>query len=313
MYKRSKTSPSLLKSTVTNGGKALQIVKSSAELKGLLNQQKRVAFVPTMGNLHAGHLHLVDIAKQHADCVVVSIFVNPLQFGPGEDLDTYPRTLEADCKQLEAAGASIVFTPTVMEMYPGFDGESLNQTIFITPPPIATELCGASRPGHFEGVLTVVAKLFNLVQPDVAVFGKKDFQQLFLIRKLVNQFNFPLEVIAGDIVREAGGLAMSSRNSKLSLAEKTQATQLNLSLKEVILAVNAKQANLTAKDIAAIEEVTVQNLTDKGWQVDYISVRSATTLKPASSERGDLIVLGAATLNETRLIDNIEFCAKPLN
>lgn len=291
----------------------MQVIHSSAELRGILSQQKRVAFVPTMGNLHVGHFHLVDIAKQHADCVVVSIFVNPLQFGPSEDLASYPRTLEADCKKLEATGAAIVFAPSVMEMYPGYDGESLHQTMFITPPPMATELCGASRPGHFEGVLTIVAKLFNLVQPNVAVFGKKDFQQLFLIKKLINQFNFPVEVIAGDIMRETGGLAMSSRNTKLSAAEKAQAMQLNLSLKEVIQALNSKPTNFTAKDIAAIEEKTIQSLTDKGWQVDYISVRSTATLKPALSRQGDLIVLGAATLNQTRLIDNIEFCAKPLN
>lgn len=291
----------------------MQVIHSSAELRGILSQQRRVAFVPTMGNLHAGHLHLVNIAKQHADCVVVSIFVNPLQFGPSEDLASYPRTLEADCKQLEATGATIVFAPNVMEMYPGYNGESLHQTMFITPPPIATELCGTCRPGHFEGVLTIVAKLFNLVQPNVAVFGKKDFQQLFLIKKLINQFNFPVEVIAGDTIREVGGLALSSRNNKLSAAEKIQAMQLNLSLKEVIQAINSKQVNLTTKDITAIEEKTIQSLTDKGWQVDYISVRSTITLKPALSKHGSLIVLGAATLNKTRLIDNIEFCAKPLN
>lgn len=291
----------------------MKVVNTSAELRGLVSQQKRIAFVPTMGNLHAGHLHLVDIAKQHADCVVVSIFVNPMQFGPGEDLDTYPRTLDEDCKKLEATGATIVFAPSVMEMYPGYNGESLNQTMFITPPPIATALCGASRPGHFEGVLTVVAKLLNLVQPNVAVFGKKDFQQLFLIKKLINQFNIPVEVIAGDIVREDGGLALSSRNSKLSTAEKVQAMQLNLHLKEVIQAINSQPTNLTAKDIASIEEKTAKSLTDKGWQVDYISVRSTETLKPALSGQGNLIVLGAAALNKTRLIDNIEFCAKPLN
>jgi pantoate--beta-alanine ligase len=291
----------------------MKVVNTSAELRGLVSQQKRIAFVPTMGNLHAGHLHLVDIAKQHADCVVVSIFVNPMQFGPGEDLDTYPRTLDEDCKKLEATGATIVFAPSVMEMYPGYNGVSLNQTMLITPPPIATALCGASRPGHFEGVLTVVAKLLNLVQPNVAVFGKKDFQQLFLIKKLINQFNIPVEVIAGDIVREDGGLALSSRNNKLSTAEKVQAMQLNLHLKEVIQAINSHPTNLTAKDIASIEEKTAKSLTDKGWQVDYISVRSTETLKPALSGQGNLIVLGAAALNKTRLIDNIEFCAKPLN
>ena len=289
------------------------LIHNSAELRGALSRQKQVAFVPTMGNLHAGHLHLVDMAKHHADCVVVSIFVNPLQFGHSDDLETYPRTLEADCKKLKAAGASIVFAPSVIEMYPSYDGESLQQSMFITPPPISSELCGASRPGHFEGVLTVVAKLLNLVQPDVAVFGKKDFQQLFLIKKLVNQFNFSVDVIAGDIIREVGGLAMSSRNNKLTADEKIQAMQLNLSLKKAIQAINSKPANLSEKDIRSIEEESAQSLTEEGWQVDYISIRSTITLKPALSEHGDLIVLGAATLNKTRLIDNIEFCAKPLN
>ncbi|MEE9331392.1 MAG: pantoate--beta-alanine ligase, partial [Methylophilaceae bacterium] len=181
------------------------------------------------------------------------------------------------------------------------------------PPPIASELCGASRPGHFSGVMTVVAKLFNLIQPNVAVFGKKDFQQLFIIKKLINQFNFPVEVIAGETVREPGGLAMSSRNSKLSVAEKTQAVQLHLALKEVMQAVKLKPTSLTTQDIATVEKTANKSLTDKGWQVDYISMRSAITLKPALSGLGNLIVLGAATLNKTRLIDNIEFCAKPLN
>jgi pantoate--beta-alanine ligase len=286
----------------------MQVIHHIAELKGALSQNRRIAFVPTMGNLHAGHLNLVEIAKQHADCVVVSIFVNPLQFGPSEDLEKYPRTLESDCAQLEANGATIVFAPSVKEIYPGFDGEKLNQSITVTPPPIASELCGASRPGHFSGVTTVVTKLFNIVQPNVAVFGKKDFQQLFIIRKLVNQLNFPIEIIAGDTIREPGGLAMSSRNSNFNEAEKTQAMQLHNTLREVLEAIKLKQS-----DFATIEKNAVQRLTDKGWLVDYISIRSAFTLHPASSDQENLVVLGAATLNKTRLIDNIEFCAKPLN
>jgi len=313
MSKQLKISLSLPKSTVTNASDAMQLIHNSAELSSVLDQETKTAFVPTMGNLHAGHLHLVNLAKQHADFVVVSIFVNPLQFGPTEDLDTYPRTLAADCEKLEAAGVDVVFAPSVPEMYPDFDGSSLHQSMFITPPPISTELCGASRPGHFEGVLTVVAKLFNLVQPQVAVFGKKDFQQLFLIKQLISQFNFPITVIAGDIVREGDGLAMSSRNGKLSASEKKQAIQLNTHLKEVIHTITSSTADLNAKDIRTIEEKSTQSLTDKGWQVDYISIRSATTLMPTLSSKGNLIVLGAATLNKTRLIDNIEFCAKPLN
>ncbi len=286
----------------------MQIIHHSHELTTRLRREKRVAFVPTMGNLHAGHLHLVDIAKQHADCVVVSIFVNPLQFNVKQDLEQYPRTLEVDCEKLKKAGVSVVFAPAVEEMYPGFDGESLNQSMMVTPPPIAAELCGESRPGHFAGVATVVAKFFNLVRPNVAIFGKKDFQQLFIIRKLVNQFNFPIDIIAGDIVREPGGLAMSSRNSHFSAEEKAKAQGLHLALREVIEAVK-----LNPKGLTAIEQKATAALTSKGWDVDYISVRSAVTLKPPPIMQGDLVVLGAATLNKVRLIDNIEFCAKPLN
>jgi pantoate--beta-alanine ligase len=286
----------------------MRVIHTSAELIGMLRQQKRVAFVPTMGNLHAGHLHLVSIAKHHADCVVVSIFVNPLQFGQNEDLDRYPRTLETDCAQLEKAGVSLVFAPSVIEMYPGFDGQSLHQQVTINLPAIASELCGASRPGHFAGVATVVTKLFNIIQPNVAVFGKKDFQQLFIIRKLVNQLNFPIEIIAGDTIREPGGLAMSSRNGNFSDAEKTQAAQLHLTLREVVEAIKLKQ-----HDYRTIENIATQHLSKKGWTVDYIAIRSSFTLQPALTHEANLVILGAATLNGTRLIDNIEFCAKPLN
>ncbi len=286
----------------------MRVIHTSAELIGMLRQQKRVAFVPTMGNLHDGHLHLVNIAKQHADCVIVSIFVNPLQFGQNEDLDRYPRTLEADCKQLEKAGVSLVFAPSVIEIYPGFDGQSLHQQVTINLPAIASELCGASRPGHFSGVATVVTKLFNIIQPNVAIFGKKDFQQLFIIRKLVNQLNFPIEIIAGDTIREPGGLAMSSRNGNFSDEEKTHAAQLHLALREVVEAIKLKQY-----DYRTIENNAAQQLSKKGWKVDYIAIRSSFTLQPAVNDLANLVILGAATLNGTRLIDNIEFCAKPLN
>jgi pantoate--beta-alanine ligase len=286
----------------------MQVIHTTAALSALLLKQKRIAFVPTMGNLHEGHLHLVDIAKKHASCVVVSIFVNPLQFGPNEDLDRYPRTLEADCEQLKKVGANIVFAPSVIEMYPGFDGQSLHQQVTINPPSMASELCGASRPGHFSGVATVVTKLFNMVKPNVAIFGKKDFQQLFIIRKLVNQLNFPIEIIAGETIREPGGLAMSSRNGRFNEIEKKQAAQLHLTLREVIQAIKVKN-----NDFRTIEKNAVQRLTEKGWNVDYISIRSPFTLQPASSSDDPLVLLGAATLNGTRLIDNIEFCAKSLN
>lgn len=286
----------------------MQVVHSSAALQEALKNHLKIAFVPTMGNLHTGHIQLVNVAKQQAECVVVSIFVNPLQFDSAIDLEKYPRTLEADCEQLEKAGATIVFAPTVKEMYPDFDGKSLNQTMTITPPPIADALCGASRPGHFAGVATVVAKLFNLVQPDIAVFGKKDFQQLMIIRALVKQFNFAIEIIAADIVREGNGLAMSSRNGHFNTQQKEQAAQLNQALNIAV-----KTAQSSSADFLNIEKQTAEQLTKQGWQVDYVSIRDALSLKPAQQDDVQLVILAAATLANIRLIDNIEFCAKPLN
>ncbi|CAG0953920.1 pantoate--beta-alanine ligase [Methylophilaceae bacterium] len=274
----------------------MQVISTVAELRQRLDQQASVAFVPTMGNLHAGHLHLVELAKQHGQCVVVSIFVNPLQFGANEDLASYPRTLQADCEKLEAAGVDIVFAPAEKEVYPA------PQTISITLPPIADELCGASRPGHFSGVATVVLKLFNMVRPDVAVFGKKDFQQLFLIRELVKQLNLPIEIVAGDTRREEDGLAMSSRNGYLSDAQRLEAPRLQRALKLVVEAV--QKGN---QDYTAIEAQTTQFLTQLGWIVDYISIRSAETLHPAEKPDRKLVALAAARLGKTRLIDNIEF------
>ena len=280
----------------------MQIIHTPAELRSALKAQTSVAFVPTLGNLPAGHIHLVEIAKQHTHCVVASVFVNPLQFGANEDLASYPRTLDADCEKLQAAGTTIVFAPSVTEIYPE------PQTMTINPPPIANELCGASRPGHFMGVVTVVLKLFNMVQPQVVVFGKKDFQQLFIIRQLVKQFNLPIEIIAGETIREKDGLAMSSRNGYLNASERALASQLNSALQSI-----AKAVENCNKNFVEIENQTALQLNQNGWVVDYISIRSATTLKPASLLDHDLVVLGAAKLGKTRLIDNIEFCAKPLN
>lgn len=282
----------------------MEIISTISELRSTLKNQPSIAFVPTMGNLHAGHIKLVEIAKQHAKCVVVSIFVNPLQFGPNEDLTNYPRTLEEDCWKLQAAGANIVFTPSVTEMYPNIspDGLSLGQTMTITPPPIANELCGASRPGHFDGVATVVAKLFNIVQPDVAVFGKKDFQQLFIIRELVKQFNLPIEIIAGDTVREASGLAMSSRNGYLTEEQKVQAAQLHKMLEGIVSRVHNGTIELTV--LADAASLALKQL---GWDVDYVSIRNQTTLMLATPEDQQLVILAAARLGTTRLIDNIDF------
>lgn len=280
----------------------MQIINTIADLRSALKNQENIAFVPTMGNLHAGHIQLVKVAKQHASCVVVSIFVNPLQFGPTEDLENYPRTLEADCEKLKAAGASIVFTPTVEEMYADFDGKNLNQTMNLTPSPIANELCGASRPGHFAGVATVVMKLFNMVQPNVAVFGQKDFQQLFIIKQMVKQFNLPIDIIGVDTVREPSGLAMSSRNGYLSNEQRAIANQLNRALRDIVQSV--KNGN---QDYAQLEQQAKSNLNTQGWVADYISIRSSLTLLPSCNADTVLVVLGAAKLGNTRLIDNLTF------
>lgn len=274
----------------------LEVIADIASLRQRLAQENSIAFVPTMGNLHAGHLHLVKLARERAQCVVVSIFVNPLQFGANEDLDNYPRTLAQDCALLTEAGADVVFTPSAAEMYPAA------QTMRITPPPIANELCGAARPGHFDGVATVVMKLFNIVQPQLAIFGRKDYQQLFIIRQLVRQFNLPIDILAGETQREANGLALSSRNGYLNPAQKLEAPRLARTLQLVVD--NVRKGN---HDYAAIEAQTSQYLTQLGWIVDYISIRSASTLLPASAEDEALVVLGAARQGQTRLIDNIEF------
>jgi pantoate--beta-alanine ligase len=274
----------------------MEIIRSIAALREYLAPQNRTAFVPTMGNLHAGHIALVEIARQHAPFVVASIFVNPLQFGPNEDLASYPRTPEQDCERLAAAGADAVFMPSVEEMYP------VPQQIVVEPPAVATELCGASRPGHFLGVTTVVLKLFNMVQPQVAVFGKKDFQQLFILREMVRQLNLPIEMVGGDTVRESDGLAMSSRNGYLKPAERLEAPRLHRALLQVV-----QVAQGGRRDFGAIEAQTAQYLTQLGWMVDYISVRSAATLLPPEPHEREMVVLGAARLGKTRLIDNIEF------
>ena len=280
----------------------MQIIRTIAELRNALASQGSIAFVPTMGNLHAGHIHLVELAKQHAQCVVVSIFVNPLQFGPNEDLANYPRTLAADCEKLQSAGADFVFTPDVNALYPDFDGVNLGQTMRISAPPIANALCGAARPGHFDGVATVVMKLFNIVKPQVAIFGKKDFQQLFIIRELVRQFNVPVEIMAGETVREASGLAMSSRNGYLSPAQEIDAAQLQQQLRHIVNSIQSGNTNFDA-----LTQSAGDTLNSQGWLVDYVSIRSVLTLAPATTQDQQLVVLAAAKIGNTRLIDNIEF------
>ncbi len=284
----------------------MHIIHTAVELRQRLKNQSNIAFVPTMGNLHAGHIHLVEIAKQHSSCVVVSIFVNPLQFAANEDLASYPRTLAADCEKLKAAGATLVFAPSVAEMYPDFDGVNLNQTMTISPPPMADILCGASRPGHFSGVATIVMKLFNMVMPQLAIFGQKDFQQLLIIRQLVQQFNMPIKVIGVATVRESNGLAMSSRNGYLSAQQRQQASLLHEVLQNTVAKIQSQPHNLPL-NFQQLEQATTDSLTSHGWAVDYVAIKSALTLAPVSDTDTDLVILAAAKLGNTRLIDNIEF------
>ena len=282
----------------------MQVIHTAADLRTALQGKAHIAFVPTMGNLHAGHIALVNLASTRADCVVVSIFVNPMQFGPGEDFSSYPRTLNADCEKLKNAGATLVYAPSVNEMYPDFDPVSgnLGQTMIIKAPPIANELCGHSRPGHFDGVATVVMKLFNMVMPQVAVFGKKDFQQLHIIQEMVRQFNLPIEIIAGETVREPSGLAMSSRNGYLSESQKIEAARLNHCLQHIV-----NQIRDGSTDFQKLEQHARIELNAHGWVTDYISIRNALTLHPAQPQDTALVILGAAKLGNTRLIDNIAY------
>jgi len=265
--------------------------------------QKRIALVPTMGNLHDGHLELVKIAKQHADIVVVSIFVNPTQFGEGEDFDSYPRTLGADVAKLATVGADYVFAPNIEEMYP------------VLPPPtavlagaITTQLCGQSRPGHFDGVGIVVSKLFNIVQPDVAIFGQKDYQQLAIIKQLVRDLSYPIEIIGAPIVRAADGLALSSRNQYLSVAERQTAPALHQELQ--CLAQQLQDGKRSQKEFEALLAGTCAGITDAGFVIDYLAVKTdqldsvANDAAIFNAENKDLIILIAAWLGRARLLDN---------
>lgn len=262
---------------------------------GWRHRSERVGFVPTMGNLHEGHMALVEDASEQADRVVVSIFVNPMQFGPGEDLDSYPRTLEADREKLMAAGVDLLFAPDVTTVYPRGEAET---TAVSVPDSLTDTLCGASRPGHFRGVATVVAKLFGMVQPDVAVFGAKDFQQLRVIQRLTEDLNLPVEVVGSPTVREPDGLATSSRNQYLTDSEREIAPVLYRELNRV--------AERVSNDRAAIEPALAEGrkaLESAGFRVDYLTVRDQETLGDPAA--GPLIVLGAAWLGRARLIDNI--------
>jgi pantoate--beta-alanine ligase len=257
----------------------------------------RIGFVPTMGNLHAGHHSLVKLAREHADRVVASVFVNPTQFGPGEDFDRYPRTPEADAAGLEQAGCDVLWWPSVDTVYPhGADG-----SVRMRVPGVTDTLEGAHRPGHFDGVATVVARLFNQVQPDVAVFGRKDYQQLAVIRYLVRDLAFPIEVLAGETLRDADGLAMSSRNQYLSPEERPRAVEIHHALQAMRTAIQEG----TPRDV--VEAEARARLDEAGFAVDYAAVRTPDLSEPVDGEGGARVALVAARLGRTRLIDNLEF------
>lgn len=273
-----------------------ELIHAAAGLRQRLAAEPSVVFVPTMGNLHEGHVSLARLARQHGRCVVASVFVNPIQFGPNEDFDKYPRTLAADCQKLEGI-ADVVFAPSVDEMYP------VPQSVFVEPPPVANELCGAFRPGHFRGVTTVVLKLFNLVRPQAAVFGKKDYQQLFILKEMVRQLNLPIAMIAAETARAGDGLALSSRNGYLSAAERAEAVRLSRNLFRLRQSMEDGR-----RDIAALEAEARADLEAAGWRVDYLTLRSAATLLPPAAGETRLTALAAAWLGKTRLIDNVEIC-----
>lgn len=274
----------------------MQIIHTIQELRAWRKNAGTVAFVPTMGNLHEGHLALVREAKKRADNVVVSIFINRLQFGQGEDFDKYPRTLQQDADKLEAEGVAVIFAPDEKELYP-----NVEQRYNVEPPHLQNELCGKFRPGHFRGVATVVSKLFNIVLPDVACFGKKDYQQLAVIKGLTEDLNFDIEIVPVDTGRAADGLALSSRNQYLSVEKRAEAPCLYRELQAV--AESLKQGSL---DYAGLEKRAVQSLTEHGWTVDYVEIRHADTLEVARTGDRRLVVLAAARLGATRLIDNVE-------
>ena len=286
----------------------MQIVHTLADLRRALHGASLRAFVPTMGNLHEGHLDLMRLARAEADRrasqgakTVASIFVNRLQFGPNEDFDTYPRTLENDCALLAANGCDVVFAPSEKDLYPEPQGFKVHP-----PAELADILEGAFRPGFFVGVSTVVHKLFNIVQPDVAVFGKKDYQQLMVIRRMVQQMALPIEIIGSETRRANDGLALSSRNGYLSAEERAEAVQLSIALKGLAAAARAGNA-AGALDVAAAEAAAMDTLRQRGWAPDYITLRRQHDLSPVTGPCAEpLVVLGAAKLGKTRLIDNLE-------
>jgi pantoate--beta-alanine ligase len=278
----------------------MNTVKTVRELRAAVararSEGKRIGLAPTMGNLHSGHAALITKAAQRADFVVATIFVNPLQFGANEDLATYPRTLAADQEKLLQAGCHLLFTPTVEEMYP----HGMSDQTLVSVPVLSEGLCGASRPGHFDGVATVVSKLFNMVQPDLAVFGEKDFQQLTVIRALVRDLNMPIQIIGEPTVRDTDGLALSSRNGYLTPEQRAIAPALYQVITRIGAAIRGGD-----RDFAQLLETGKRDLAAKGLRPDYLEVREAAQLRPATAADTDLVILAAAFLGTTRLIDNL--------
>ena len=273
----------------------MQIHTTIESIRAARGVAGKVAFVPTMGNLHEGHIKLMREAGENADSVIASIFVNRLQFGPNEDFDKYPRTFAADCEQLSAVGVDVLFAPTERDLYPE------PQQYQVDPPEIQSQLEGEFRPGHFRGVATVVLKLFNIVQPDAAVFGKKDYQQLMVLRNMTRQLALPIEIIGGETVRAADGLALSSRNGYLTPAERAEAPRLSRLL-------NAIRADILAgeRDFAKLEQATTAELDNAGWKTDYVAVRRQSDLQRPEAGDKALVVLAASRLGVPRLIDNQE-------
>src|SRR5690606_17755068 len=274
-----------------------ELERLRARVSGWKREGLRGGFVPSMGNLHAGHHSLVELAREHADRVVASVFVNPTQFGPGEDFERYPRTPDEDAAGLEAAGCDLLWLPPVEVMYPFGPADAVQVRV----PGVTSVLEGARRPGHFDGVATVVSRLFNQVQPDVAAFGRKDYQQLAVVRYLVRDLAFPIELLAGETVREADGLAMSSRNRYLSATERAIAPEIHRTLLAMRDALGAGQAP------ARVEAAASERLAAAGFDVDYAVIRTPALGEPEADYRGPLVALAAARLGATRLIDNLEF------
>lgn len=278
----------------------MKTVNNINELRQQINEWRqqglKIAFVPTMGNLHQGHISLVDEAHKHADKIVASIFVNPMQFGANEDIDKYPRTLEADQEKLVAAGTDLLFTPTPQIIYP----KGLDKQSFVEVPNVSEGYCGESRPGHFRGVATVVCKLFNLVQPDVACFGLKDYQQVQVIQTMVEDLSMPIEIVPVPTVREESGLALSSRNGYLSDEEKKIAPALYQNMQWLAESIQ------TSTDFIGLARQAAKFIDNAGMKTDYIHICHARTLQPASEDDKDLVILAAAHCGSARLIDNLQ-------